>query len=137
MFRLDINQNCSTLYLRDQERDQDAPVLVITKDGRMRDTQISRTKVCEQGLIPTSAVYKQTKKIMLENEHFGNITVERLDVNQNCNTWPVKWTFKLSQGDIVCTFCAPTPDAVLAYEYYFHDTQRNIFQTPKLEAVLF
>ena len=79
-------------------------------------------------MIPTSAVYKQTKKIELENEHCEKIVVERLDDNQTSCTWPVRWTYKLSQGEVTRIFRAPTPDAVLAYEYYFHEVKMNILQ---------
>ena len=132
MFRLDINENTSTLYLRDEKKAQEVPVIVVTKDGQFQEkvTHISRTKLCEQGgLIPTSAVYKQTRKMELENENCDKITVERLDDNQTSCTWPVPWTYKLNQGDVTRIFHAHTPDAVLAYEYYFEQVKMNILQT--------
>ena len=50
MFRLDINQNTSTLYVKDDKNGKEDPVLVITKDG-----QNDRTQIFQEGKIPTSA----------------------------------------------------------------------------------
>ena len=128
MFRLDINQDTSTLYFRDENKGREDPVLVITKDGQKEKPQISRTQICNQGIIPASAVYKETKKIELENDNCDNITIERLDDSETSCTWPVRWTYKLAQGNVTQIFRAPTPDAVLAYEYYFHEVKMNILQ---------
>jgi hypothetical protein len=34
----------------------------------------------------------------------------------------------MTQGEITRVFRAPTPDAVLAYEYYFHQVKTDILQ---------
>jgi hypothetical protein len=102
--------------------------LQITNNGEDEFNSVSRTKVCEL-LIPTSSIYKQAQKSnTLENNELDKITVERIEENQQHNPFPNKWTFKLSQGEVVRTFRAPTPDAVLAYKHYFHQVKRDILQ---------
>ena len=76
--------------MRYEEKSQEEPVLVITKDGQKGKNSITRTEICEQGLIPTSAVYKQTKKVELENDNCDKITVERLDDNQTSCTMDIQ-----------------------------------------------
>ena len=132
MFRLDINQNDFTLSYRNEHKALQKPVLLITKSGEDESAsgtaRVSRTKLCEEGMIPSSSVYKQTQKVTLENNDLDKIVIERVEENEQHNPFPNKWTFKLSQGDVTRTFRASTPDAVLAYEYYFHQVKRDILQ---------
>lgn len=129
MFRLDINQNSFTLSWNNEKNITEKPALLITKDGQdVSGTRVSRTKICEEGLIPTSSVYKQTQKVTLENDGIDKITVERMEENTQHNPWPNEWRFRLRQAEVTHTFRAPTPDAILAYEYYFHQVKTDILQ---------
>lgn len=131
MYRLDIDQNNFTLSWSNDKKATEKPVLQITKDEHVQTisyTKHPRTKICEDGLIPTSAIYKQTQKVTLESDGVETITVERIEESQPHNPWPNKWTFKLRQGDVIRTFRAPTPDVVLAYEYYFHQIKMDILR---------
>ena len=132
MLRLDItNQNTFTLTWNNEGSEK--PILLITKDGKLESTssaEATKTKTCKEGSVPTSPVFKQTQKVILENDGIEKITVERIEENNQEQTgpWSNKWTFKLSQGEITRMFRAPTPDAVLAYEYYFQQVKMDVLR---------
>jgi len=125
MFRLDVNQEKGELclsWLNDKKEEK--------KLFTSSDEKPSRTEIVEKGLIPSSAVFKQTKRATLEwddgcRDH--RVFIERVGVKGEFS-WPKEWDFKLTEDDVTEVFRAPTPDCVLAYEYYFNQVKKEILQ---------
>ena len=129
MFRLGINQNSFTLSWDDEKKSTQNPALLITKETDNKcpsGTKATRTKLCEEGPIPASSIYKQTQKVILESKDIDKIKVERIDENQQNNPYPNKWCFKLSLGENSHVFALQHP--ILAYEYYFHQVKMDVLQ---------
>ena len=132
MFRLEVDQDKGELsfcWLNDKKEEQ--KVLVNNAENKLETNQeISRAKIVESGLIPSSAVFKQTKKATLEYNDGGREHIVTIECTGEKGefSWPKEWDFRLTEGGVTETFRAPTPDCVLAYEYYFNLVKKEILQ---------
>ena len=132
MFRLEVNQKSGELnfnWVRDKKAELEKPNPCLNKEKTTASKE-TRAKICDEGLIPTSNVYKQTQKVTIEykeNDKLQNITVERMGVKQEFS-WPKEWDYKMVQDGVTVKFRAPTPDAILAYEYYFNQVKKDVLK---------
>jgi len=134
MFRLEVNQTSGKFNLSwVNEKNEEEYISGKPAENKFEINQKSREQIVESGLIPTSAVFEQTEKATLrwkDEESTHMVTIERIGEKGEFS-WPKEWKFRVTEDGVTETFRAPTPDAILAYEYYFNLVKKEILQRLK------